>query len=189
MNTSNFKILFIHGWTASPEADFYPPLSVELDKQGIDYAIPALPGGRYPQSKVWLQILHETLARNKKPLVIVGHSLGTRAALLLIEKYHLPVEHLFLIAAIANRIENGKRRGGVYSDFFMHKVDINEIKALVKHCYVLHSKDDHSILLEQGEEIAKDLGAELIVSKDRDHFSEPSNAPYIFSILKEKIGF
>lgn len=184
-----FKILFIHGYTATSQTDFYPALSAELEKIGIDYSIPNLPGGRYPQSKVWLQILHEKLTRNTKPLIIVGHSLGTRAALLFIDKYRLPVEHLFLIAPFANRIENGMRKQGVYSDFFMRVIDIAEIKPLIKHSYVLHSKDDSSIAFEQGEEIARDIGAELIVSEDHDHFSDPSNAPYILSVLKDKIGF
>lgn len=184
-----FKILFIHGYTASSLADYYPPLTLELEKYRVDFSIPDLPGGKYPQAKVWLTKLHETLLRNTKPLIIVGHSLGTRAALLLIEKYDLKVEKLFLIAAFANRLENAKRRNGVYSDFFMHKIDTQKIKELVTNSYTLHSKDDSSIPFEQGEEIAKDIGAEFIISEDRDHFSSSSNAPYIFSVLKEKIGF
>jgi predicted alpha/beta hydrolase family esterase len=185
----DYKILFIHGYTASSKADFYPDLTVELIKMGIDYMVPDLPGGRYPQSKVWLTELHETIKQNTKPLVIVGHSLGTRVALLLIEKYSLSIEHLFLIAPFANRIENGKRKEGVYSDFFMHKVNIDSIKNLVKHIHILHSKDDISILFEQGEELSRQLEAELLISKDRGHFNLPTNAPYILSILKEKIGF
>lgn len=163
---------------------------MELDRLDIDYSIPSLPGGKYPQAKVWLQILHEKLVRNKKPLIIVGHSLGTRAALLYIEKYNVKIERLFLIAAFANRTENALRNGGnTYPDFFTHKIDVQIIKNLVSHSYVLHSKDDSSISYEQGEEIAHDLGAELIMSENRDHFCDPANAPYLLSVLKEKIGF
>jgi len=119
----------------------------------------------------------------------VGHSLGTRAALLFIEKYELKVESLFLIAAFANRLENAERKNGAYSDFFMHKIDTEKIKLLVKRSYVLHSKDDTSIPFEQGEEIANDIDAELIVSENRDHFDKPANALYILKVLKEKIMF
>ena len=186
----DFKILFIHGYNATSQTDFYPPLTLELDKINIDYALPILPGGRYPQSKVWLQILHETIARNKKPLIIIGHSLGTRAALLFIEKYQLEVDALFLIGAFANRIENGMRRNGeAYPDFFMHTVDTESIKKLVKRTYVLHSEDDSSILFEQGQAIAHEMNGELIVSEKRGHFDSPSVAPYILSVLKDKLGF
>jgi len=33
------------------------------------------------------------------------------------------------------------------------------------------------------------LNAEMIESENKDHYCEPSNAPYIFSILKKAIGF
>ena len=71
----------------------------------------------------------------------------------------------------------------------MHKVNTKTIKELVDHSYVLHSKDDSSIPFEQGEDIAREINAELITSTDKDHFCAPSNAPYIYSVLKEKIGF
>ncbi len=190
MEAGAFKILFIHGWTASSKTDFYASLTPLLDTAGIDYVIPDLPGGKYPQAKVWLQRIHETIKNNKKPLIIVGHSLGTRAAQLYIEKYQQKVDYLFLIAAFADRLENAKRRGGdAYPDFFMHKIDMDKVKRMVTHPYILHSKDDSSIPFMQAEEIAQDLSAELIVSEDRNHFSNPTNAPYIFSVLKEKIGF
>lgn len=189
MSYPDFKILFIHGYTASSKADFYPALSVLLDKAHIDYAIPDLPGEKYPHAHIWLEKLHESIKNSTKPLIIVGHSLGTRTALLYIEKYLPKVKHLFLIAAFANRLENAKRRDEVYSDFFENMVDVTKIKSVVEHSYVLHSNDDHSIPIEQGREIAHELDAEIIVSTDRDHYCESSNAPYIFSLLKEKIGF
>lgn len=183
-------LLFIHGWTASSDTDFYPPLKTELDALGKRYIIPDLPGGRYPHANEWLSVIHESVKRETGPFVIVGHSLGTRAALLYIERYMPQVRALFLIAAFANRLENAKRRGGeVYPDFFTHLVDIGKIKSCVQESYVLHSRDDHSIPLEQGTEIANDLGARLIVQEDRDHFSDPRNAPYILSVLREKLQF
>jgi len=190
MKRSAFKILFIHGYTASSQVNFYPALCSQLNTYGIDYVVPNLPGGTHPHVKEWLHILHETIKKNTQPLVIVGHSLGTRAALLYVEKYQPKVEALFLIAAFANRVENAQRKGGnTYSDFFSHRIDVEKVKNMVKKSYILHSRDDHSIAYEQGVEIAKDLNAELITFTDRDHFSSSKNAPFIFTVLKDKLGF
>lgn len=187
---SYFKILFIHGYTASSKADFYPSLVPQLDKHTIDYVIPDLPGDEYPHANEWLETIHEALKNNTKPLVIVGHSLGTRAALLYIEKYQPKVTTLFLIAAFANRVENALRRGGnKYPDFFTHKIDMQKVKNHIQKSYVLHSKDDSSIAYEQGVEIAYDLEAELLTFTDKDHFSSSKNTSTIFSILKEKLLF
>lgn len=188
--TEDYTLLFIHGWTASSTTDFYPPLKKELETLKKNYIIPNLPGGKYPHAHEWLDTIHKAVEHVKQPLVIIGHSLGTRAALLYIEKYMPNVRALYLIAAFANRLENAKRRGGeVYPDFFDHLIDMKKVRSCVQSSYVLHSKDDHSIPLEQGSEIAKDLGATLIVAENRDHFSDPSNAPYILSVLRDTLYF
>lgn len=187
---SNFKIVFVHGYTASSGVDFYPDLSQKLDKYGIDYCIPDLPGDVRPYANEWLEKIHDILKDNKKPLIFVGHSLGTRTVLLYLEKYQQKAEKVFLIAAFANRVENALRRGGkAYRDFFTHKINIENVKKLVGTFYVVHSKDDGSINYSQGEEIAKDLGAKLITIDNRDHFSEPENASYIFNLLKKELKF
>lgn len=137
-----------------------------------------------------LYTLHEVIKNNIKPLVIVGHSLGTRTALLYIEKFLPHVKALFLIAAFANRVMNVQRKGGdIYPDFFTHTIDVEKVKRQIHKSYVLHSQDDHFIAYEQGVEIAHDLGAELITFTDKDHFYSSKNTPVLYKTLKDKLGF
>lgn len=186
----DFKILFVHGYTASSRLDFYPALIPLLDVSGIECVVPDLPGDKQPHAEEWLNTLHNAIIKNTKPLVIVGHSLGTRTTLLYIERFLPQVKALFLIAAFANRVENALRRGGnKYPDFFTHKIDLKKVKSRIQKSYVLHSKDDSSIAYEQGVEMARDLNAELITFTDRGHFSSSKNAPYIFRTLKDKLCF
>jgi serine hydrolase len=185
---SDFRIVFIHGYTASHLADWYPNITPMLEEMSWDFEIPDLPGGRHPHAEDWLSKIHEVVAKSDKPLILVGHSLGTRTALLYLEKYKPKVEKVFLIAVFANRLENADRRSGeAYPDFFVHNIDIEEIKSLSKEFIVMHSKDDHSISFEQGVEIAEELEAKLLKYEDRDHFSNARNAEEIFSVLKKHI--
>lgn len=185
---SDFKIVFIHGYTASNLADWYPTISKELDELEIDYVVPDLPGGKNPHAQDWLEVLHNVIFQINKPLIFVGHSLGTRTALLYLEKFQPKVEKVFLIAAFANRVENAQRKGGnAYPDFFAHKIDLEKIKPLVGKFIVMHSKDDSSIPFWQGEEIAKDLGAEFITYEGKDHFSDPENAPFVLEQLRKEL--
>lgn len=184
---SAFTIVFIHGYTASSKADWYPTLIPELKKLGVDYAVPDLPGNEHPKAREWLDTLHEKISKTDKLLVLVGHSLGSRTALLYLEKYRPKIKTVILIAAFANRVENASRHEGkAYPDFFIHKIDIEAIKPLVEKFIVMHSKDDSSIPYEQGVEIARNLNAKLITYEDRDHFSEPDNAPYVLEVLKKE---
>jgi hypothetical protein len=184
----DFKVIFIHGYTASSKSDWYPNISPELKKLDIDYVIPDLPGGEFPHAIEWLNTIHQEVLKTNKPLVFVGHSLGSRAVLLYLDKYRVKVKSVILIAAFANRIENAKRNEGkAYPDFFSYKIDIDKIKAFADKFFVMHSKDDDSIPYEQGVEIANDLGAKLITYENRGHFYEPENAPFVFDILKKEL--
>ncbi len=185
---NNYKIVFVHGYTASHLADWYPEITPLLLNEGWRFAIPDLPGDKYPHAQMWLEALEKVIQQNDKPLILVGHSLGTRAILLYLEKYKPKVEKVFLIAAFDNVLENGDRRGGkAYPDFFTHKVEIELVKSLVGKFVVLHSKDDHSIPYSQGKTIAQKLEAKLFTYEDRDHFCEPKNAKEIFRVLKQEI--
>lgn len=181
------KIIFVHGYTSSSKGDWYPNISKKLDKLGIDYAIPDMPGKLHPHAKDWLEKINKEANKTSKPLILIGHSLGTRAVLLYLEKYGRKVDMVILIAAFANKLENAKRRNENYADFFDHLIDIDKIKSLSKKFIVMHSEDDSSIDYQQGKVIAKDLGAELITYKDRDHFYNPKDYPYVLAVLKKVI--
>ncbi|TAL69033.1 MAG: alpha/beta fold hydrolase [Bacteroidetes bacterium] len=187
---TNFKIVFIHGYTASHQADWYPNISKQLDRLKVDYAIPDLPGEMHPHAQKWLEVLHGVISTNDKPLVLVGHSLGSRTAILYLEKYRPKVEKVFLIAAFANGTENADRNNGqAYPDFFQQKIDLGKVKLLVGKFIVMHSKDDSSIPYEQGVSIAKDLDAKLITYEGRNHFSDPDNASFILEELRKELSF
>lgn len=177
------KIIFVHGYTASPQADWYPNISKELKKRKIDFAVPFLPGGLHPKSKVWIEKIHQEVKKTKKPIILVGHSLGSRAVLLFLEKYSIKAEKVILVAAFNNSTANAKRKDEFYPDFFNHEIDLKKIKKLAKKFIVMHSKDDNSISYEQGVEIAEQLDAKLITYENRCHFSGPENYKYVLEVL------
>ena len=165
------KVILIHGYTSSPRKKKYQIISQELNKLGVDYSIPAFPGGEYPHSKEWLKIIDREVKKTTKPVVLVGHSLGTRAALLYLDKFEQKVDTVILIATFNNNFKEGrKRRDENYVDFFDYALDIERIKKLVNRFIVVHSKDDDSIYYQQAVEISNELEAELITYEDMGHF-------------------
>lgn len=182
----DYKVIFVHGYTASSRKDWYPQISQLLDKEEIDYSIPDLPGDEYPKSKEWLEIIKTEVNKARKPIILVGHSLGTRAILLFLDQNDIKVKGVLLIAALNNSLENADRKGGKYANFWEYKVDVEKIKKQAEKFMVMHSKDDYSIDFNQGKEMAKKLDAKLKVFTNRSHFSESSNASTVFKVLKEE---
>jgi predicted alpha/beta hydrolase family esterase len=124
--------------------------------------------------------IHKAVSQTSKPVVLVGHSLGTRAIPLYLEKYKPKVKAVFLIAAFANRLENAyKYDVDAYPDFFEHLIDIDSIKPLVEKFVVMHSKDDpldyaivesinkisHIVGLKTIAEFVEDMGTMDILEK------------------------
>ena len=188
---SDFKIIFVHGYTASSDADWYPSIKPELDKLNIDYVIPNLPGNKKPKSDEWIEIIHKEVQATSKPIVFVGHSLGTRAVLLYLDKHPIKVRAVFLVAPLSNDTSNSKRRGGeTYPSFFEHKIDLSKIKPLSDSWTIMHSKDDSSLEYNQhGVALSKEMGIKLNTYQDKNHFCKPENAQYVLKELREELKF
>jgi predicted alpha/beta hydrolase family esterase len=188
-NLTNYKLIFVHGYTASSQVNWYPTLKPMLDKLGVDYSIPDLPGGKQPHSQKWLELIHQEVLKTDKPIVLIGHSLGTRAVLLYLDQYQTKVEEVILVAPLSNDMENAKRRGGdAYPDFFEYKIDLKKVKKLAKKWTILHSKDDYSLDYEQhGVALSKEMEVKLITFENRSHFTKAEDAEAVFGVLKNEI--
>ena len=182
------KVILIHGYTSSPERKKYKIISEELNKLNVEHSIPSLPGAKHPHSKDWLGIIDKEVKNTTKQIVLVGHSLGTRAILLYLDKFGRKVNTVILMGAFNNNFEeNRKRRNGNYADFFDYSLDIEKIKKLANTFIVVHSKDDDAIDYKQGLEISKELGAKLITYKDVGHLSGDENAERNAKVFLEVI--
>lgn len=170
------KVVFIHGYTSSPHKKKYQLIAQELERLGVDYSIPALPGGEYPHSKDWLEIIDKEVS-DPSNTILVGHSLGTRAALLYLDKFNKKVDTVILFAPLDNNFEeNRKRCDGNFSDFFDYAIGIDNLKKLSSNFIIVHSEDDDAVPYEQGKKLAAELDAKLITYKNRSHFSGEENS-------------
>lgn len=182
------KVILIHGYASSPKKKKYQIISEELDKLRVECSIPFLPGDEHPHSKEWLEIINNEVKNVTSPIILVGHSLGTRAALLYLDKFGKKVDTVILIAAFDNNYkENRKGRNGNFSDFFDYPIDIEKVKKLANKFIVVHSKDDDAIDYAQGEKISRELGAKLITYNDMSHFSGEENVDQNAKVFLEVI--
>lgn len=180
------KVIFVHGHTSSSRKDWYPKLAKELDKLKVDYAMPDFPGGKAPRSKDWIAAIEREVRSADKPVVLVGHSLGTRAILLYLDASGQKVDTVILIAAPDNEVQKGRNReeGGL-ADFFEHELDLSKLRKSANKYIVVHSRDDGVVDYEEGVRVANGLKAELITHENRAHMSAPSTAKDVLDVLKK----
>jgi len=186
------KVVLVHGYTSSPKNEKYQIISQKLDELGVEHSIPAFPGGEYPHSREWLEIIDREVKNTDKPIVLVGHSLGTRAILLYLDKFEIKVDTVILVATFNNDVEeNTRKRDGNYADFFEYPLNIEKIKKLANKFIIVHSKDDDSIDYQQAVDISKELDVELITYEHASHFSgkdgAEKNAEYFLKFIKSAL--
>lgn len=98
------KALLIHGFEASASSNWLPWMKSELEKQGFEVMVPDLPDSKYPDLEKWLETLHPYFDQLGENDVLVGHSLGSKAALHLLEKSKKKIGHVYLVASAIGEI-------------------------------------------------------------------------------------
>jgi leucyl-tRNA synthetase len=100
------KVLLIHGFEGSGEGNWLPWLKKELEARGFEVFNPTMSTSEHPTVESWLKELLPYAEKMGEDDIIVGHSLGGRATLYLIEKIKKKIGHLFLIGASIGNSED-----------------------------------------------------------------------------------
>jgi predicted alpha/beta hydrolase family esterase len=179
-----YTIIDIPGYNHNSESMWHPDFRKYIIESGNEVTTLNLPGGKYPVFIEWYPIIEQAVAEAKNPVILVGHSLGTRAALLFLEQTQYSVQDVVLIAPFDNSLTNASFRNGNYSNFFDHLVDIDKVKSNIKgNIKVIGSEDDANIPYIQAQNIAKDLSTELISIPDSSHFLDIKWAKTLSEII------
>ena len=59
------KVIAVHGWGGSPNANWFPWLKKELEKQNINVDVPAMPETEAPKIEVWVPLIKEKITADK----------------------------------------------------------------------------------------------------------------------------
>lgn len=74
-------VVIVHGYTASPNVNWFPWLAEVLREQGAQVSIPAMPDSFNPDPIKWALALQQSLPAADTNTILIGHSLGCIAAL------------------------------------------------------------------------------------------------------------
>ena len=99
------KALLIHGFEGSGEGNWLPWLKKELEARGFEVFNPTISTSEHPTIESWTKELLPFVEKMGEEDIIIGHSLGSKAALHLVEKAKKKIGHLFLIASAIGNVE------------------------------------------------------------------------------------
>ncbi len=165
------KVFIVHGFQGSPNGGWSPWLMSELEKQGIYACALSMPNPNNPIPAEWMEEISRHVERNSRDQIyLIGHSLGVSAILRYLEtKNAKKVKGIILVSGPI--FKTSKKKVAV---FLKKLFDFKQIKLNSKKIVVIHGDNDKSVSVDQGEFLAKELNAELIIIKNGGHLNGSS---------------
>lgn len=165
------KVFIIHGFQGSPNGGWRPWLMGELQKEDIYACALSMPNPNNPVPAEWVEEISRHVERNKRDQIyLIGHSLGVPAILRYLEsKKGLKVKGIILVSGPIFKTSKKK-----VAEFLKKPFDFKTIKSKVKNIAVIHGDNDRSVSVDQGEAVAKELKAELVIIKNGGHLNGSS---------------
>ncbi|OTG70708.1 hypothetical protein B9T26_13270 [Acinetobacter sp. ANC 4169] len=163
------QVIVIHGYTASPEENWYPWFQQLAAQQHFSLNILRLDPSPRPELSVWEAQIAEQAGSLDENSIVIAHSLGTIAALHYLSR-HLKtqgIKQLILIAGFNGRLG---RLDEVNPFIDAARIDFELLKRQIEHRVVIYSEGDDRVPPKFSIEQAKSLDAELIAAEHQGHF-------------------
>jgi len=136
----------IHGWGASPDANWFPWVSGMLGFRGVPTIVPQMPRADQPILSEWISHMHAIIGKPTSEKVLIGHSLGTISILRYLEA--LPqgeeVGLVILVAAFHEYLGFPE-----LAEFTDAPLDWATIRKKCRKCIIIQSQDDPLVPFSQ----------------------------------------
>jgi uncharacterized protein len=178
------NILIFHGTAGSPEGNWFPWLKGKLEKDGQTVFVPRFPTPEGESLAAWFQVLEKYTQYINKEAILVGHSKGGLFTLRLLERLQVPVHATFLVAPpIGVQPIHYYKEDALFSKGF--EFDWGKIRANAGVATVYHSDNDPYVCLENGKELAKQLGVDLTYIPNAGHLNAESGYTSFEKLLSD----
>jgi leucyl-tRNA synthetase len=150
------KVLIIHGFEGNAHNNWFPWMKQELEKRGFEVRVPTMTTSKNPELKSWMKELEPHIKDFDQNDIIIGHSLGSKAALHLLEKTKKKIGALYLVASAIGTLETRdwdefKKRWKGTSDiealrkFWLTKINLEKASSYAQKVVAIRSEDDPNI--------------------------------------------
>jgi predicted alpha/beta hydrolase family esterase len=178
--------LILHGTANDSQGNWFPWLKNELEKNGYIVWCPDLPHADHPSIKNYTElILGNKNWHFYKESIIIGHSSGGTAALMLMQGFPRSLRIRACFTVSSSKVKHGD---DPIEGLFLEPFDFERIKAHAKRFVIFHSKDDPYVPASDGKYLSQALGGELVLKEHEGHFNLEKGPQYKqFPELLEKI--
>jgi len=174
--------IIFHGTGGHPQENWFPWLKVELEKLGYTVMIPQFPTPNNQTPETWFKVFSNYEKELNPETILIGHSLGGGFLLRVLEHIKTKVKAAFFVAAPIGVLPIKYYEGD--KPFIGKPFDWAKIRQKAEKFFVFHADKDELVSPGNGEELAKNLGVDLILVPGAGHFNAKAGYTKFELILK-----
>ncbi|WP_019837755.1 RBBP9/YdeN family alpha/beta hydrolase [Acinetobacter towneri] len=163
------QIYVVHGYTASPDENWFPWIQEYADQQKASLKVLRLDPSPTPTLGVWKRQMDEQVDEIDENTIFIAHSLGCIATLHFLTKKlkTQKIKQAVLVAGFNGRLG---RLDEVNPFIDACKIDFDLLKRQIAHRVVIYSAGDDRVLPKFSLEQARSLDAKIIEAQHQGHF-------------------
>jgi uncharacterized protein len=173
------KVFIIHGWDGTPNEPMHKWLKKTLEEKEYIVEVPKMPNSSEPKIKSWINKLKEIVINPNDKTYFIGHSVGCQGILRYLETLdkNVKVGGVILIAPWMYLDENTIKEEGeevieIAKPWMETPLKWDKIKNSTNKFVCIFSDNDPYVPLTNKDLFKEKLGAEIIIEKNKGHFTE-----------------
>jgi len=185
------RVIIVHGWGGSPEADWYHWLEDQLEGDELTVEIPVMPHPDKPRINEWVTTLKNVVGKPDNDMYLVGHSIGCQTILRYLET--LPAKTVFggavFVAGwlhLSKTVTDSDTEGPIAKPWLDAPIDVEKARSHLAHSVAIFSDNDPYVPLKQNAVAFKRFGCDIVIEKHQGHFNEETDvteAPAVYRAL------
>lgn len=183
------RVFIIHSGDGSQNEGWFLQLKKMLEAKGFAVKVPSMPESEAPDIKKWVSFLSKEMGKADKDTFLVGHNrIGCQTVLRYLQTTDPAVGGTVLVACWTTLTPGaipGKEEKRIAKPWLDASTDFDKVKKNAGRIVAVFSNDDPYVKPENSEIFKTKLGAEIIIEKDKGHFSGGDKA---IEILEKFLG-
>ena len=164
------NFIIIHGVYSSPDDNWFPWLKKQLEGMGYEVIAPKFPTPLNQSLESWTRAFSQYEGKINEETVMIGHSLGATFILNYLEKADKKIKAAIFVSGFHKLL--GSSYDELNKTFVEKEFNWEKIKSSCGKFFVFASDNDEYIPLEIGQELSRNLGAEMNVVHDGGHLNK-----------------
>lgn len=169
------RVIIVHQWGSSSKNDWYPWAKKELEKLGNQVLVPEMPDTDEPKIERWIPVLAEIVGEPKETDILIGHSIGSQTILRYLENLSSgqKVNKVITVAGWFKLTGLGEEERDIAKPWLKTSINFEKVKTKADKFTAIFSDNDLYVPLRENTQIFKQkLEAEIIIEKEKGHFTE-----------------